>query len=923
VTALLLLALTASAQSTSEPWRTVQTEHYRLHYPADSAEWALYTAARLEAIRALVAEEVGFEPTQRVDIVVMDPFAQANGFAIPFLRGPRMGVFPTAPDPASGIGHYRSWPEDLIVHEDAHLVHLLRPSRSPALRALLSLFVGVGPVSLTSPAWVVEGYATVVEGRLTGLGRPNSDGRAAFLRTLSAQGQLPPYSQLDAPDRWSGGSYRYLVGSAFLEWLVDRSHPDALRDLFARQTAREVRSFEEAFEGVFGDDPATLYARFCAELTHEAIQIEAHRPVDEGTLWQDLSRSTDAPAVSPSGDRIATILRPKDAPAELVVYGTGADEEAGEAWRESLPDRERDPEDVDPVPPAVLAREPLFSHTAGGRAPWRLRWIDEDTLLFTDFVIDAAGDRCPELFTWSLTDGRIRRVTHGGHVRDADPHGDRAVALRTRHGLSELVSVDLTSGEITALIGGGPDEVYASPRLSPDGAQVSWLSNRDGWRILVANIDGSALSGEPVAVDLPPGRSILSYAWHPDGTALIASLGHAGFIELYRVPLTGGGEQLTISRSSALDPAPTPDGQAIFFLSPDVEGMNLHRFEVSQARAADWDDEQLRLALGLTSSATPPPPPDTRPPLAVAEVIPRRYGTGRPEVRLAVGSVTGPDQGTGEIGLWMGDVVGRHEVLAFYSSRIEAPGVRGAVTWRGLPVRLKLDASLLDMSQPIAELSAARLQHWRDGGLDAAMGVWLRDGGISGGGSAALEQRVWTGPLWWGGSLGGQLAAGDLGAITTADASLSGGYSMMSLDLSGGLGWAERTPFLLGGLPDPLLPELSDLSYVWAAGLSPGTDAGTQLSHLRAQVGLWEAIYLFGERYDLTTSSSQLGLMARLSLAPQPLVRVTGLELTAGVACRLSTAGVADPTPCVEAEDLSGWLGVLMRPGRTTYLPDR
>ena len=202
----LLTILTASAQSTDESWRTVHTEHFRLHYPADSEAWALHAAQRLEAIRALVAPAVGHAPRQIVDIVVMDPFAQANGFAIPFLNGPRMGVFPTAPDPADGIGHYRSWAEDLILHEDVHLAHLLRPSRNPFLRLLLGGIGGISPISVESPAWVVEGYATVLEGRLTGLGRPNSDGRAAFLRTLAADGQLPPYDELDGSRRWSSGS---------------------------------------------------------------------------------------------------------------------------------------------------------------------------------------------------------------------------------------------------------------------------------------------------------------------------------------------------------------------------------------------------------------------------------------------------------------------------------------------------------------------------------------------------------------------------------------------------------------------------------------------------------------------------------------------------------------------------------------------
>ena len=404
-------------------------------------------------------------------------------------------------------------------------------------------------------------------------------------------------------------------------------------------------------------------------------------------------------------------------------------------------------------------------------------------------------------------------------------------------------------------------------------------------------------------------------------TSLIASLGHAGFIELYEVPLSGGGRQLTLSRSSALSPAPTPDGQAIFFLSPDVEGLDLHRFSVASSRADDWDDEQLLVASGVTAAVTTPPPV-TAPMLETAAVTPRRYGLGRPEVRLATGATSGPGQSTGEIGLWVGDVVGRHEVLALYSGRASAPGVRAAVTWRGLPARVRLDGALLDMSEPIVEFSAARLQHWENGSLDLHLGGWSRDEGLSTGATVALEQGWWTGPLQWQARLGGEGAAGSTGRITTASGGLSTGIGVAALGFSGRWGAAAQ-PLALGGLTDPLLPELSDIARIWAPGLPPGIDTGTTLQHLRGDVSLWQTLYLFAEHYTLQTTNSQLGIEARLYVPPQPLARLAALELTSGVSCRLIEAGASDEHLCDELDDLSAWLSVLVRPGRTPYYPRR
>ena len=69
-------------------------------------------------------------------------------------------------------------------------------------------------------------------------------------------------------------SMAYLMGSAYLEWLEQRSGPDSLRNLWSRMTARHRRSFDEAFIGVFGERPDRLYGQFVAELTASAMTID-------------------------------------------------------------------------------------------------------------------------------------------------------------------------------------------------------------------------------------------------------------------------------------------------------------------------------------------------------------------------------------------------------------------------------------------------------------------------------------------------------------------------------------------------------------------------------------------------------------------------------------------------------------------------
>ncbi len=300
-------AVSASAQSPSADWRTIETAHFRVHYPAPFEAWARHAAGLLEPIRGRVTAFVGWEPGHPIEVVVADPAADANGMALPYLDRPAIVLWTSPPPAGSWLSDFPDWTEILATHEVAHVVHLARPGSGPVSFLARLLPAPFGPLALGSPRWVFEGYATLIEGALTGSGRPASSLRAMVLRQLAIEGKLPPYAKLDGGGGWLSDAVPYLVGSAYLEWLAARAGEDSLRELWRRMASRFAGGFAASFEEVFGDSPEDLYDRFVAETTAGAVGEERRIQAEglaAGELALHLEGGTSELDVSPDGTKL-------------------------------------------------------------------------------------------------------------------------------------------------------------------------------------------------------------------------------------------------------------------------------------------------------------------------------------------------------------------------------------------------------------------------------------------------------------------------------------------------------------------------------------------------------------------------------------------------------------------------------------------
>lgn len=124
-----------------------------------------------------------------------------------------------------------------------------------------------------------------------------------------------------------------------------------------------------------------------------------------------------------------------------------------------------------------------------------------------------------------------------------DPARNRLICVREDHrpdgreAINTLVSIPLDGGEQMVLAEG--NDFYASPRLSPDGGRLAWLSWNhpnmpwDGTELWLAGVAADGSIGQARLVAGGPTESIFQPEWSPDGVLYFVS-DRTGWWNLYR-----------------------------------------------------------------------------------------------------------------------------------------------------------------------------------------------------------------------------------------------------------------------------------------------------------------------------------------------------------------------------------------------------
>ena len=188
----------------------------------------------------------------------------------------------------------------------------------------------------------------------------------------------------------------------------------------------------------------------------------------------------------------------------------------------------------DVTPPGFYVRTRVHEYGGGAFA------VSGGVVYFSNFADQRLYRQDPGEEPRPLTPDVDLRYADG----DVDRRRGRMVCVREDHtvggreAVNTLVSVDLTEGGPGDLLVSGSD-FYSSPRISPDGSRLAWLSwdhpnmPWDGTTLWTASLDAAGKVGAATRVAGGADESIFQPEWSPDGVLYFVS-DRTGWWNLYR-----------------------------------------------------------------------------------------------------------------------------------------------------------------------------------------------------------------------------------------------------------------------------------------------------------------------------------------------------------------------------------------------------
>ncbi|MCA9691893.1 MAG: PD40 domain-containing protein, partial [Myxococcales bacterium] len=561
----------AQAQSADLRWKTLETEHFYVHYYAGEEAAAERMAATVERAYARLSVELGHEPLLKTHVVVNDQTDEANGSASVTPFG-RISANVVAPYTGSVLMAYDDWVDVLMTHELVHVLHL---DTIHGLPRIVNAIVGFGVLgqvwspNSVQPRWFTEGIASKYESSFGSQGRYRSSQFDMMLRMPVVEQRVQTLDQVsNGANVFPYGTSPYLYGLHFVHYIGERYGRDKLREfshVYGGQAIPE--SINRGAQRVYGVTFEQLWAEFILELTNR-FQAQARRIRDRGIReGRRLTFSTSNS--SNHGFTRAPMWSQDDAylyfyeddghwrPGFRRIRSTGGRIREGVNYGRQGADvdveRVLDTQDFslgDFTPRGELVFHASRSHD------FRYSWND--------------------LYLWTPPNpDHVRRLTFGLRALDPDvsPDGRTVVFARGDTAQTRLAFLDLDTLDVTEVAPMDRLAQVTGPVFSPDGRKVAFSGWRDGGYRDLYVYDRERGETERITAD----RYLdLQPSWTPDGAYILFSSDRDDVFNVYAYDVAARElKQVTNVLGGAFDPVVSHDGARMAYVGYSSYGYDL------------------------------------------------------------------------------------------------------------------------------------------------------------------------------------------------------------------------------------------------------------------------------------------------------------------------------------------------------------
>lgn len=558
-------------------WYTIETEHFDVHFHADSTGTG---ASRSAQVAARIAEEIyepitslyDYEP-ERVAIVLVDYEDYSNGAAYFFDN--KIQIW--APALESTLRGAHGWLRNVITHEFTHIVQVQKTMRGSRRRpfyyfqyldyeevrrpdvlygypdAIVSYPIPV----LNNPAWLAEGTAQY---QREGLGYDTWDThRDMILRTqlLAGEGfsldQLGTFASKNAIQR----EQVYNHGFAFTHFLANTYGEEVLSEVSDQLSRFSNWNVERAISDAVDEPADDVFDRWQNDLAaeYEARTADIRANLVEGELVEEEGFTNLYPAYSPDGTRLA------------YISNKGQDFNVLSLYVRDLASGEESSYRIDGLETEIGGHACALGKPLIGGVSGRFAWMpDGQSIIYAKVADNNRGRRFSDLYRFNIEEEESERLTHDQRAAEpaVSPDGAQIVFVGQRDGSTNLFLMDLTAENPEATI--QPITSYndgtqvSDPVWHPEEAWIYFGRSRETGR----GIDRISVDGREVeqVVDQADADE-RSPTFGPDGALVFAS-DVSGIYNLYRRTEEGGLEALTNTSGGAFMPTASPTGEIAY-----------------------------------------------------------------------------------------------------------------------------------------------------------------------------------------------------------------------------------------------------------------------------------------------------------------------------------------------------------------------